>query len=139
MNELTVRAVSGLVMIVLSLAAAIRAARCSPWWSRQSPRRCFTNGPGSSAAGASAWSVGGFVYALLPALALLWIRERDAQGLFLLIWVFLVTWSTDIGAYFFGRAFGRTKLAPSISPGKTVAGLYGGVAAATLVGGRLGR
>ena len=63
---------------------------------------------------------------MLPALALLWIRERDAQGLFLLIWVFIVTWSTDIGAYFVGRAFGRKKLAPSISPGKTVAGLYGG-------------
>jgi phosphatidate cytidylyltransferase len=47
---------------------------------------------------------GGFFYALLPALALLWMRERDAHGLDLLIWAFLVTWSTDIGAYFVGRA-----------------------------------
>jgi phosphatidate cytidylyltransferase len=66
---------------------------------------------------------------------LLWIRERDAHGLELLIWTFLVTWSTDIGAYFAGRRFGRRKLAPSISPGKTVEGLYGGIAAATLIGG----
>ena len=61
-----------------------------------------------------------------PALALLWIRERDAHGLELLMWVFIVTWSTDIGAYFTGRAIGKRKLAPSISPGKTVEGLYGG-------------
>jgi phosphatidate cytidylyltransferase len=82
-----------------------------------------------------AWYAGGFVYALLPALALLWIRERDQHGLYLLIWVFIVTWSTDIGAYFTGRSIGRRKLAPSISPGKTVEGLYGGIAAATLLGG----
>jgi phosphatidate cytidylyltransferase len=81
------------------------------------------------------WQAGGFVYALLPALALLWIRERDAHGLLLLLWAFIVTWSTDIGAYFVGRAIGRRKLAPTISPGKTVEGLYGGIAAATLFGG----
>jgi phosphatidate cytidylyltransferase len=81
------------------------------------------------------WYVGGFLYALLPALALLWIRERDAHGLELLIWAFIVTWSTDIGAYFAGRRFGKRKLAPKISPGKTVEGLYGGIAAATLLGG----
>ena len=85
------------------------------------------------------WTVGGFVYALLPAIALLWIRERFPDlvnaNANLLLWVFIVTWATDIGAYFVGRAFGRTKLAPSISPNKTIAGLYGGVAAATLLGG----
>ena len=66
---------------------------------------------------------------------LLWIRERDAHGLDLLIWVFIVTWATDIGAYFAGRAIGSRKLAPSISPNKTVEGLYGGIAAAALLGG----
>src|SRR5206468_3116088 len=81
------------------------------------------------------WYVGGSLYALLPALALLWIRERDAHGVALLIWAFIVTWSTDIGAYFAGRRFGKRKLAPTISPNKTVEGLYGGMAAATLLGG----
>jgi phosphatidate cytidylyltransferase len=66
---------------------------------------------------------------------LLWVRERDVHGLDLLIWVFIVTWSTDIGAYFAGRRFGKRKLAPAISPNKTVEGLWGGIAAATVFGG----
>jgi len=80
-----------------------------------------------------AWYLGGFLYALLPALGLLWVRERS--GLDLLVWAFIVTWATDIGAYFAGRSFGKRKLAPTISPNKTVEGLYGGIAAATLFGG----
>jgi phosphatidate cytidylyltransferase len=86
------------------------------------------------------WKLLGFLYCLLPAVALLWIRERAefegiGSGFDLLIWVFLVVWSTDIGAYFAGRAIGGPKLAPSISPNKTVAGLAGGVVAAALVAG----
>jgi phosphatidate cytidylyltransferase len=79
------------------------------------------------------WYLSGFFYALLPALALLWVREHG--GLNLLIWAFVVTWSTDIGAYFTGRNFGKRKLAPSISPNKTIEGLYGGMVAAALLGG----
>jgi phosphatidate cytidylyltransferase len=81
------------------------------------------------------WYISGFLYALLPAIALLWVRGWDQQRFYLLLWVFLVTWSTDIGAYFVGRSFGKRKLAPSISPGKTVEGLCGGIAVATLIGG----
>ncbi len=135
MKELPLRTLTGLVMIAVALVAAakggtlfavfVAAAATAIYWEWMR----IVRGWGAR------WAIGGFVYALLPALALLWIRERDEHGLFLVLWVFLVTWATDIGAYFVGRAFGRTKLAPAISPGKTVAGLYGGVAVAAVLAG----
>lgn len=56
-----------------------------------------------------------------------------AAGGALVILPVLVTWATDIGAYAFGRALGRRKLMPSVSPGKTVAGAVGGVAVSIVV------
>jgi phosphatidate cytidylyltransferase len=52
----------------------------------------------------------------------------------LVFWVFVVTWATDIMAYFAGRAIGGPKLAPRVSPNKTWAGLLGGMAGAGLFG-----
>jgi len=57
-------------------------------------------------------------------------------GAVMLLSVLVIIWLADIAAYFFGRAFGRRKLAPHISPGKTWAGVWGavgGVIAAALV------
>lgn len=55
----------------------------------------------------------------------------DSNWLILLL--FLLIWGADIGAYFAGRAFGRKKLIPDVSPGKSWAGLYGGLASALLI------
>lgn len=58
---------------------------------------------------------------------------RVPPGGVLLIFPLVVTWASDIGAYFVGRAIGGRKLIPSVSPGKTVAGAVGGLAASMLV------
>lgn len=50
------------------------------------------------------------------------------------LFLFAVTASADVGAFFTGRAFGRRKLAPAVSPGKTWEGVAGGLACAGVVG-----
>jgi len=134
-NELLVRSVTGLVLIAAALLAAVQGGMLLAVVVAAIATAMFYEWTRIVRGWGFAWYGAGFFYALVPALALLWIRERDLNGLYLLIWVFIVTWSTDIGAYFTGRAIGKRKLAPSISPGKTVEGLYGGMAAATLLGG----
>ncbi len=86
------------------------------------------------------WRVGGLAYAAIPCASLVWLRMVRFEGLpeaglKLVLFILLVVVATDIGAYFAGRKIGGKKLAPSISPGKTWAGLGGGVVAAMVVGG----
>jgi phosphatidate cytidylyltransferase len=66
-----------------------------------------------------------YVGGLLIALPLL--RRDLADGSWWVIAVFVVTFANDTGAYFTGRALGRHKLAPTISPGKSIEGAVGGL------------
>ncbi len=105
------------------------------------------------AAGTLAWIVGGaLVLRAGPAgwphwpvllrwalgLGLLWLAwlalaQARTIGINFLLSVLCVVWAADIAAYFCGRAFGKRKLAPTISPGKSWEGVYGGVAGVLLL------
>lgn len=79
------------------------------------------------------WLAAGFT--LIPAwLALFMLHQIRPE---LLLFLLLIVWGADSMAYFTGKAFGRTKLAPVLSPGKTREGLWGALAA-TLVFGVIG-
>ncbi|MDR1995364.1 phosphatidate cytidylyltransferase [Azonexus sp.] len=75
------------------------------------------------------WTLGGIVGLLVGAVVLLptWLAmvQLRALGPGVLLAVFAIVWMADIAAYFAGRRFGRNKLAPAISPGKTREGAYG--------------
>lgn len=66
-----------------------------------------------------------------------WVAMANARtiGVNLLLSIFFLVWAADVFAYFGGKAFGRRKLAPSISPGKSWAGAYAGAVGVMLVGG----
>ncbi|HSC62129.1 MAG TPA: phosphatidate cytidylyltransferase [Caldimonas sp.] len=75
------------------------------------------------------WAIG------LVALWTAWLALANAKtiGLNFILSVFFLVWSADVFAYFGGRAFGKRKLAPAISPGKSWAGVWSGMAGALLV------
>lgn len=79
------------------------------------------------------WAAWGVLYIGVPVVALCWLRT-GAAGRADVLFLVLAVWASDIGAYAVGRIVGGTKLAPSVSPGKTRSGAVGGLAVAAVVG-----
>lgn len=87
----------------------------------------FAGNPESTPGGVWVKAAAG-VFVLLPAMhGLAWLHGLSPWWLLALM---LMIWSADVGAYFAGKQWGRSKLAPRISPGKTWAGVWGGLALA---------
>jgi phosphatidate cytidylyltransferase len=83
----------------------------------------------------SAWSAAlAGLLALVPAwLALVRLRLDLPRGAEWVLFALLLVWVADIGAFFFGRRYGRIRLAPEVSPGKTWEGVLGGTAVSAIV------
>jgi phosphatidate cytidylyltransferase len=83
----------------------------------------------------SLWSAGAAgILALVPAwVALVRLRHAPPQGAEWVLFAFVLVWMADIGAFFCGRRFGRIRLAPEVSPGKTWEGVLGGIGLSALV------
>ena len=73
-----------------------------------------------------AWLIAGpfYVGGLLASVGRLHLAEHGGQWVLLAMWI---AWASDTGAYFAGRFFGKHKLAPRVSPSKTIEGAVGGV------------
>jgi phosphatidate cytidylyltransferase len=106
------------------LVAAAAAGMLVEW------RRLWRSGPVAFALGPTI---------LLAALALVWLRADAAVGRSNVLFVLLVVWTSDIGAYLIGRLLGGPRLAPRVSPGKTWSGAVGGLLAAAAIGAVIGR
>ncbi|MCA0241732.1 MAG: phosphatidate cytidylyltransferase [Proteobacteria bacterium] len=131
---------SGLLLAVACLAALAAG------WASDAPRPVWwlaaavwvLGGVAALRAGPPAWPALPKGLRLALGLALLWagwlaLAQARAIGINFILSVLCLVWMADIAAYFGGRAFGRRKLAPSISPGKSWEGVWSGMAGVLLL------
>lgn len=78
--------------------------------------------------------IGGFV---LFSVWMFLSRLKAFYGAEMMMYLLLLIWTADVFAYFIGKKFGKTKLSPDISPGKTIEGMYGALFGGALCGGIL--
>ena len=98
------------------------------WWLAALGWIMFAPQRGGSAAAA----VAGLLTLVPAGVALARLRLED-NGAWLLLFALLIVMAADVGAYFAGHRFGRTRLAPQVSPGKTWEGVLGGCATSLIV------
>ncbi|WP_266169394.1 phosphatidate cytidylyltransferase [Dyella subtropica] len=80
--------------------------------------------------------LGAGAFVIIPTwVAAMTIHRSEPHGHWWTVLALVIVWAADIGAYFSGRLFGKRKLAPTISPGKTWAGVYGAFVVGALVAG----
>lgn len=109
--------------VPLSAAMLLWAALC--WWLLATalvltyPRSAVRSGPLRLLIG---------LLILLPAWQALVLLKQWPFANWLIIAVMLLVWAADVGAYFSGKALGKRKLAPQVSPGKSWEGFFGGMA-----------
>ena len=114
-----VMAICGILFLALLISAVV----------------CMTRfRPGASVVGTISRQVMGLVYVPLLLGHVILIRDWN-RGIVWTGFLLAVVFAGDTGAYYVGKAMGRHKLSPHISPGKTVEGAAGGLAASLLVGG----
>ncbi|MBU8909718.1 MAG: phosphatidate cytidylyltransferase [Desulfobacterales bacterium] len=75
----------------------------------------------------------GIVYIPVSLSLLVFVRELDG-GIFWIIWLLLVVFANDTGAFYTGTFFGKRAISPNISPNKTIEGSLGGLAASMIIG-----
>jgi len=80
------------------------------------------------------WLAAGMLYLGVAAVAAIWLRHGGAVGRGNVLFVILIVWASDTGAYLVGRFVGGPKLVPRVSPSKTWAGALGGTGFAVAAG-----
>ena len=78
------------------------------------------------------WQAFGVLYLGISAVTMVMLRMKAPEAFWLVVTLFAAVWATDTGALVFGNLIGGPKLAPVLSPNKTWAGLFGGIACAAV-------
>lgn len=123
---------SALALLAVAPACVLLAFTLRGWAPALSLAAAFVLAATLAAGAQRLWAAAGVLYLSLPGVACLWLMATVEDGAVLMVWLFATIWATDSCAYIVGRGIGGPRLAPRISPGKTWAGLAGGVGGAMI-------